>query len=205
MWITRRMKRVPLDSDLITIICTEIQSDVEAKTNTAYASQVSAECNKYLTSLSVLGCHLIGKYPVDDDGNLMDITTYVQSITFDTCYRHLAALVQLYKNNKEFILSGGLISRQHDNESRGTTRTANEESPINVAPINSAPDESTEWDIENPHNKGGSQFDSSGSSTETVTDPNELRRAADYNLRVNLFHVIRSMCDYLVDEKMSVH
>ena len=68
MWITRRMKRVPLDSDLIDIICTEIQTDVETKTNAAYGLQVATECYNYLTSLSVLGCHLIGKYPVDDEG-----------------------------------------------------------------------------------------------------------------------------------------
>lgn len=205
MWLKRTMTRVPIDDTYRELIISTIGELVEDSTAGDYSGIVTTIADDYLHSLQFLGCHLIGKYPLNDDGELMDITSYVVSITKLSAYRHLAALTQLYKTNEKFILENGDLRKTNTAISNGTTRAATEESPITAAPINSAPTESTEWDLENPHSRAGSQYDSNGTSTDVIKDPNLAIKAAEFNMRTNIYSVITSMIDCLVDEKMSVH
>lgn len=205
MWLKRTMTRVPIDDTYRELIISTIGDMIESATAGDYSGIVTTIADDYLHSLQILGCHLIGKYPLDDDGELMDITSYVVSITKLSVYRHLAAFLQLYRANEKFILENGDLRKTNTATSNGTTRAATEESPITGAPINSAPTESTEWDLENPHSKAGSQYDSNGTSTDVIKDPNLAIKAAEFNMRTNIYSVITSMIDCLVDEKMSVH
>lgn len=204
MW--KRADKVKLNDAYKQLIVGQISTALTTEGASAdFITMVTTYVSNYLDKMIAFECHLIGRYPVDEYGELININSIVAAIAYDNIFRYMPTLMQLYTTNKKFIFEDGKIKRSHENTSNGTTRAANELSPITSAPINSAPTGSTEWNLQNPSSKSGSQYDSEGSGTETVDDPNEQRKAIEYNFRNNIYLIVRDLCDHLIDEKMSVH
>lgn len=142
-------------------------------------------CSAIMEYYSNLGLHLIGKWELNDEGNIADTIAFSSMVRIKLLkyYPYLKVL------NDEFIAITGdeTHEREYENEQNrtenstdditktktsstsfsgnGTDRRAEEESPIGSASINSAPTSSTEWNLTSPSKKSGQQYDTSNQSS----------------------------------------
>lgn len=196
--------KLKLTDDYVQLIYEYIDTLVRPKVMGEIADRINTISRTYLDIMKNLGCSIIGNYPVDSNGVVQNAYIYIQSVVSQTVLKYVPIFEQISANKNDFIVSKQ-ITKTIENESRGTTRSANEESPLNSTVFVDAPNDSSNWDISNPYSKHGSQYDSKGKTTDTITDPDIAMRVADYGMINNLYSVVTNMIDNFIDEKMSVH
>ena len=171
---------------------------VPSAVTTAFNSISSNLIDDYIA----LGLHVIGKWEYDTETELYNYTGLNELI--DKNFRKYKPYFLVLVN--EFTALNGNLIRQYDGSNSGTRRSAAETSPITIGEINSAPTESTSWDLSNPTSKAGSQYDNANSSTETTTDPNLIKKALDFNVgELNLTRLANMLLRSLTEEYCTIY
>ena len=160
-------------------------------------------CLSLLNDMKTMGCHVIGKWQYDEETK-----TWVEMSALTALF-HMK--LQKYKPylkvfSDEFVNVSSTIQRVHSGSNDGVSRSASENSPITAAPITSAPTEASQWNIDNPNVKGGTQFNQHHSNTENVTDPRVQLEILKFNVdQLNLTTIANMIVRSVVEEYNTVY
>ena len=187
------MKKLPINEEVIQIVEAAIEdffdtgaigADIAADVKAAIQLQAGA----ILADYSVLGYHVLGRWPYDTDH--FDYTGLTQIVN-RACHKYYPYMKVLadeftaiagresYSETFSNTGSGSTSLAKNDtktkaemgsNSGNSTTRYASEDSPVTSQSITSAPSASSTWNLTNPTEKGGQQSDNSTTTSINTTE-----------------------------------
>lgn len=172
--------------------------DVNADVNTA----IKKICSDLIDDYTSLGCHLIGKWDYDEE------TAEYTNEGINQLFHYLISKYKPYLLvfTSEYTKLVENTTRSHTGSNDGVSRSASENSPITAQPITSAPTEASEWTLNNPDVKGGSQYNRHFSDSENVIDPLVQKRILEFNVgELNLTMIGRRIIQSLTEEYRTVY
>ena len=201
-----RMKQI--DDGIITQFDTVFGSWSNALvTNEGYNATVMSVlkglCDSLLGDYKTFECHIVGKWKYDTE-----LESYTNLTDFNAVV-HLK--LQKYKPflkvfDSEFVKLNRELLRSHSGSNSGNSKSASENSPITAASITTAPSGASDWGLDSPSMKSGSQFNQSHSSSETVTDPTIALRIMNFQVdTLNLTTIANMIVKSFVDEYNTIY
>ena len=203
------MGKIQWSDDLSTLVTdtysadvTEYEIEIDEDTSELFVSALQ----KNIAFLKNFGCHLIGKWNTSID-NTTAITALI-SYKLQQIFPRLLKLKGMFSTTP--VSNTFEKDATNAGSHSGTSRSAGENSPITSASINSAPTESTEWDITNPNVKSGNQYDNAFENnfeeSHTITDPDTYMRVLKFNtLEWNVFKIAKNFVQSITEEYNTVY
>lgn len=172
--------------------------DVNSDVKTA----IKKICNELIEDYTYLGCHLIGEWDYDEE------TETYSNEGVSQLFHYIISKYKPYLLvfTSEYTKLSEQVIRSHTGSNDGVSRSASENSPITAQPITSAPTEASEWTINNPDVKGGSQYNRHFADSENVTDPLVQKRIMEFNVgELNLTLLGRRIIQSLTEEYRTIY
>lgn len=203
-----KLKLMEIDNSVITLFSTAYDNWANPLVsnedfNENVVSVLKNLCLSLLNDMKTMGCHVIGKWQYDEETETWLDMSALSSL-FHMKLQKYKPYVKVFDN--EFAKISATILRSHSGSNDGVSRSASENSPITAAPITSAPTEASQWNIDNPNVKGGTQFNQHHSNTENVTDPRVQLEILKFNVdQLNLTTIANMIVRSVVEEYNTVY
>lgn len=203
-----RLKQMEIDNTVVTMFSTDYDAWANPLvSNEGFNSDVvnilKNLCISLLNDMKTMGCHVIGKWQYDEETQSW-VEQSALSALFHMKLQKYKPYVKVFES--EFVKLSATIQRVHSGSNDGVSRSASENSPITAQPITSAPTEASQWNIDNPNVKGGTQFNQHHSNTENVTDPRVQLEILKFNVdQLNLTTIANMIVRSVVEEYNTIY
>lgn len=170
--------------------------------NSDVQTAIKKICFELIDDYAILDCHLIGKWDYDEETE--EYTNEGVSQLFHYIISKYKPYILVF--NSEYAKLAEQLTRTHSGSNSGNSKSASESSPITAASITSAPSGASDWGLDSPSMKSGSQYNQTHSNTESIIDPLVQKRILEFNVgELNLTMIGRRIIQSLTEEYNTVY
>lgn len=172
------------------------------KLSTDTVDLLETAISMYLSKLSALGLHIIGKYDEEYTGTNAQKGLVKALLWYPSLNKYMPFLMVL---DGEFMKLKAEWQTERSNSGRARTTGGSEDSPVNALELSPVADDA-DWTLDNPIAKYGNKSESETSQSETRIDPELALRMQKYSLEnLNITRLTELICNRIVEEYNTIY